>query len=75
MPGRVLAIEGDDPLVREGRIAFAGIVKRTSLAYAPEAKVGDFVLVHAGFAIAVIDEDEAHRTLAYLAELEPEEGG
>lgn len=75
VPGRVLGIEGDDPLVREGRIAFAGVVKRASLTYAPEAKVGDFVLVHAGFAIAVIDEEEARRTLAYLAELEPEEGG
>ena len=39
----------------------------------PEAQVGDYVLVHAGFAIAVIDEAEALKTLAYLAEIEPED--
>jgi len=69
VPGELLSIEGDDPLTREGRIAFAGIVKRANLAYVPEASVGDFVLVHAGFAISVIDEAEARRTLDYLDEM------
>ena len=69
IPGEVLSIEGDDPLTREGRIAFAGIVKRANLAYVPEAKPGDYVLVHAGFAIAVIDAEQARRTLAYLDEI------
>jgi hydrogenase expression/formation protein HypC len=73
VPGKLLSIEGDDPLTRQGRIAFAGIVKPANLAYVPEAKPGDYVLVHAGFAITVIDEVEAMKTLAYLAELEPEE--
>lgn len=73
VPGQVLSIEGDDPILRQGRIAFAGIVKEASLAYVPEAKTGDYVLVHAGFAIAVIDETQALRTLAYLAEFEPED--
>ena len=73
VPGQVLSIEGDDPLTRQGRIAFAGIVKVANLAYVPEAKVGDYVLVHAGVAISVIDEAEAEKTLAYLAEWEPEE--
>ena len=73
VPGQVLSIEGDDPLLRQGRVAFAGIVKEANLAYVPEAKPGDYVLVHAGFAIAVIDEVEALRTLAYLAEFEPED--
>ena len=69
IPGELLSIEGNDPLTREGRIAFAGIVKRANLAYVPEAKPGDYVLVHAGFAIAVIDAEQAHRTLAYLDEI------
>jgi hydrogenase expression/formation protein HypC len=73
IPGQVLNIEGDDPLMRQGRVAFAGIVKRVNLAYVPGTVVGDYVLVHAGFAIARVDEVEALKTLAYLAEAEPEE--
>ena len=73
VPGQLLSIEGDDPLTRQGRVAFAGIVKQANLAYVPEAKLGDYVLVHAGFAITVIDEAEAMKTLAYLAEFEPED--
>ena len=73
IPGQVLSIEGDDSLTRQGRVAFAGIIKRINLAYVPEAEVGDYVLVHAGFAIARVDEGEALKTLAYLAEAEPEE--
>ena len=73
VPGQVLSIEGDDPLTRQGRIAFAGIVKPVNLAYVPEARIGDYVLVHAGVAITVIDAAEAARTMAYLAEAEFEE--
>lgn len=73
IPGQVLSIAGDSPLTRTARVAFAGIVKQVNLAYTPEADVGHFVLVHAGFAIAVVDEAEALRTLAFLAETEPEE--
>jgi hydrogenase expression/formation protein HypC len=70
VPGEVLSIEGGDELSREGRVAFAGIVKPVNLAYVPEVKIGDYVLVHAGFAIAVIDALEAERTLAYLSVIE-----
>lgn len=73
VPGEIVAIEGDDALMRAGRISFAGLVKTANLAYVPEAQVGDYVLVHAGFAIAVLDEAEAKRTLAYLAAFDPEE--
>lgn len=72
VPGQLLSIEGDDPLTRLGRVVFAGVVKQANLAYVPEARAGDYVLVHAGFAITVIDEAEALKTLAYLAEFEPE---
>jgi hydrogenase expression/formation protein HypC len=73
VPGQILSIEGDDPLGRVGRISFAGIVKQANLAYVPQAKCGDYVLVHAGFAITVVDEAEALRTLAYIAEFEPQD--
>ena len=70
VPGQVLAIAGDDPLTRSARVAFGGIVKEIALAFAPEARVGDYVLVHAGVAIAVLDPAEAARTLACLATFE-----
>ena len=73
IPGKLLEIMGDDPLTREGRVSFAGVVKRANLAYVPEAAVGQYVLVHAGFALTVIDEAEALKTLAYMAEFEPED--
>ncbi len=78
VPGRILSIEGDDPVLRAGRVDFAGIVKRVNLAYVPEAAVGDYVLVHVGFAISTVDEAEARQVFAYLkemgdlAEIEPE---
>jgi hydrogenase expression/formation protein HypC len=72
VPGELLSVEReDDPFTRQGRAAFAGIVKQVNLAYVPEAKPGDYVLVHAGFAITVIDEAEAVKTLAYIAEFNP----
>lgn len=63
VPGRILDLEGDDALTRCGRVSFEGVVKSVSLALVPEAQVGDFVIVHAGFAIAVLDQGEAHRIL------------
>ena len=67
IPGQVLAIVGEDPLTRIGKVAFSEIVKETNLALVPEVCVGNYVLVHAGFAIAVLDEAEARRSLDYLS--------
>lgn len=69
VPGRILSIEGDDPLLRSGRVDFAGIQKRVNLSYVPEAAVGDFVLVHVGFAISLVDEAEAAQVLEYLGRM------
>ena len=69
VPGRVLSISGDDPLLRLARVDFGGIVKEINLAYVPEAGIGDYVLVHVGFAISVIDEAEAARVFQHLEEL------
>ncbi|MFN3231338.1 MAG: HypC/HybG/HupF family hydrogenase formation chaperone [Alphaproteobacteria bacterium] len=69
VPGKVLSISGHDELTRTGRVDFGGIVKQIHLAYAPEARVGDYVLVHVGFAIGVIDEAEAGRVFEALEEI------
>jgi hydrogenase expression/formation protein HypC len=69
VPGKILSIAGDDPLLRSGRVSFGGIVKEVSLAYTPEAGVGDYVIVHVGFAISTLDEEEAHRVFEYLDQI------
>ena len=69
VPARVLSLLGDDPITRTGRVDFGGLVKEVNFAFAPEAAVGDYVLVHVGFAIAVLDEAEAERVLAQLREI------
>lgn len=70
VPGKIVSIRGDDPLIRTGKVSFGGIVKEVSLAYTPEAKVGDYVIVHVGFAISTLDEAEANRVFEYLREMD-----
>lgn len=70
VPGKLLTIAGDDPLARTGKVSFGGILKEVSLICVPEAKIGDYVMVHAGLAISVLDEEEAARTLEYLQEIQ-----
>jgi len=69
VPGRLVSIEGEDPAFLTGKVDFSGVRKQVSLAYVPEARVGDFVLVHVGFALQVVDEAEALKSLATLEEL------
>ncbi len=69
IPGEIVSIAGDDPLLRMGRIRYGGIVKEASLACVPEAEVGDYVLVHVGLAISRLDADEAERVLTALREM------
>jgi len=70
IPGRIIDLNDDTPLTRTGRVGFGGTVKKVNLSAVPRASVGDYVLVHAGFAISVVDADEAARTFEYLAQLE-----
>ena len=67
IPGDILSISDDDPSIRMGQINFSGITKDISLAYVPEAQVGDYVIVHAGFALSILDADEAQAVLTELA--------
>lgn len=69
VPGKLLSISGDEPLARTGRVSFGGIVKEVSLAYVPDIQVGDYVIVHVGFALSRVDEDEAQRVFEYLEQM------
>ena len=73
VPGKVIEIHGDDPLLRTARVSFAGVIKNVSLTCAPEARLGDYVLVHAGFAITQISEAHARESLEYLSRLEEDD--
>jgi len=70
VPGQVISIEGDDPLLRSGKVSFGGAVKVVSLAYVPEVEIGDYVVVHVGFALSRIEEEAAAQTLRDFAEME-----
>lgn len=63
IPGRVEEISAEGGL-RVGRVNFGGVVKRVCLDYVPEVQVGDYTIVHVGFAISKIDEETAEQTLA-----------
>jgi hydrogenase expression/formation protein HypC len=70
VPGKLVEIEGDDPMSRNGKIDFGGILKEVNLACVPQAKIGDYVLVHVGLAISTVDEEEARKVFEYLREME-----
>ena len=70
IPGKVESITGDDSLTRMGRINFGGVIKEASLAYLPEAQVGEYVIVHAGFALSKVDEVEAQQIFEYLKRMD-----
>ena len=70
VPGKLIEItESLDDIFRLGRVSFDGIVKEVNLALVPEAKPGDYVLVHVGAAISVVDEEEAQKTFDILKQL------
>jgi hydrogenase expression/formation protein HypC len=70
IPGKIESISGDDPLTRMGKVNFGGIVKEASLAFVPEAQVGDYVIVHVGFALSRLDEAEAGQVFDYLRQMD-----
>ncbi|WP_206797018.1 HypC/HybG/HupF family hydrogenase formation chaperone [Amycolatopsis sp. MtRt-6] len=66
IPGRIVAESDGDPGLRMGTVDFDGVRRPVCLAYTPDAGVGDYVIVHVGFAISQVDEAEAAKTLAVL---------
>jgi hydrogenase expression/formation protein HypC len=70
IPGQILNLSDDsDPLARIGRVNFSGISKEISMAYVPEAKINDYVIVHAGFALSILDEADALDSLQAFNDL------
>ncbi len=73
VPGKILKILDDDPVMPQGQVSFGGILKSVNLAYVPKARPGDYVIVHVGFAISILDEQEAQNILATLEGPQSEE--
>ena len=70
VPGKLMSIQEGPPLMRTGKVNFGGIFKEVNLAYVPEVKLGDYVLVHVGFALSIVDEDEAEQVFKYLQQID-----
>lgn len=71
VPGKIISInEHADPLMRTGKVSFGGVIKEVSLAYVPDAKIDDYVIVHVGFALSILNPQEAERTLSYLHQMQ-----
>lgn len=68
IPGKVIEIR-DDAALLMGKVDFGGVRKEACLAYTPEVQLGDYVIVHVGFAISRVDEEEALKTLAVLEQM------
>ncbi|HOC18162.1 MAG TPA: HypC/HybG/HupF family hydrogenase formation chaperone [Vicinamibacterales bacterium] len=74
IPGKIVSVAGDDPFTRTARVSFDGVIKEVSLAYLPDARVDEYVVVHAGFALSRVDEAEAREVFEYLAAIGVEGG-
>ena len=71
IPGKIVEIWGEqDALMRMGKVDFGGVVREVSLAYVPEAKIGEYVIVHVGFALHTLDEEGAQETWKLLREID-----
>jgi hydrogenase expression/formation protein HypC len=70
VPGKILDISGDDPILRSGRVDFGGVVKEINLSCVPDAKVGDYVLAHVGIALNTIDQEEAAQVFEILRQMD-----
>ncbi|XTZ10981.1 MAG: HypC/HybG/HupF family hydrogenase formation chaperone [cyanobacterium endosymbiont of Rhopalodia yunnanensis] len=70
VPGKVVSITGDELLMKKGKVSFGGVIKEVSLAYVPNVEVGSYVIVHVGFALSILDEEAAQKSLAEFKEME-----
>ncbi len=71
IPGKLVEITAElDKIFRIGKVDFEGITKEVNLSMVPEAKIGDYILVHVGAAISIIDEEEAKRTFEILKQMD-----
>jgi len=71
VPGKIVSIQPSENLLfKSGNVSFDGVIREINLAAVPEAKVGEYVLVHVGMALNVVDEEEALKTLEYFKEID-----
>ena len=71
VPGKIISIQtAEDLLFKSANVSFDGVVREVNLAAVPEAEIGDYVLVHVGMALSVIDEEEAEKTMQYFREID-----
>ena len=68
-PGQIISLRDEGPLHRQGKVRFGGVIKEISLVLTPDADVGDYVLVHAGMAIGIVDAEEAAKVFEYLEQM------
>lgn len=73
VPGKIKSIENTDPVLRSGKVDFGGVSRDVNLSFVPEANVGDYVIVHVGFALSTLDEQEANEVFEYLRQMEEAE--
>jgi hydrogenase expression/formation protein HypC len=69
VPGKIVEIISTEELLRSGKVSFGGVIKEINLMFIPDAKEGDYILAHAGFALSVINEEEARKTLDMLNQM------
>ena len=70
IPGKIVSIVVDEHLgYRSGKVEFGGIRREVCLSYLPEAQIGNYVLVHVGFLLTIVDEQEAQRVYEFLSGL------
>ena len=69
VPGKVLSMETNSIGMTMGKVSFGGVAKEVCLAYVPEAEIGDYVIVHAGFALNKLDEEEAMEVFELLKQM------
>ena len=70
VPGKIISVDDSPALMRAGKVNFGGTLKEVNLAYVPEAAPGDYVLVHVGFALSIVDETEANQVFEYLRQMD-----
>jgi hydrogenase expression/formation protein HypC len=70
VPGKIISITDREPTTRRGRVRFGDVVKEINLSFVPKAEIGEYVLVHVGFALTTIHEEEAQRVFDYLEEMD-----
>lgn len=70
VPGLIVSLMDEKPLTRTGKVNFGGILKEVNLSLLPEARVGDYVIVHVGIALSKIDEKEANKVFEYLNQID-----